>query len=230
MVKTIISAICVGVLILVGSIWECHLVDKEFAEFNQALSIVYEKIDNQTATIDDVYAVQKNWLEKKQTLHALIPHTEIKEVDFCTYEIVKNKLQDKWNDIVSVRGYVAVVEGNINKKQGIIKSYLKESKTKMVYSSKERDAKLAITEYKVIKENSLYSLVDINLLTGRKNQIRVHFKDIGNPLIGDKKYGATKDPLDRLALHSTKIGFAYNGKKYLFESQVPFKMINLFNK
>ena len=101
MVKTVISAICVGVLILVGSIWECRLVDKEFNEFNQALNVVYQKIDNQTATIDDVYAVQKNWLNKKQTLHALIPHTEIKEVDLWIAETATLVRDKQWEDAIS---------------------------------------------------------------------------------------------------------------------------------
>ena len=101
MVKTIISTICVGILILVGSIWECKLVDKEFNEFSQALNVVYQKIDEQTASIDDVYAVQKNWLEKKQTLHALIPHTEIKEVDLWIAETATLVRDKQWEDAIS---------------------------------------------------------------------------------------------------------------------------------
>ena len=145
-------------------------------------------------------------------------------------ESIKNELQDKWNEIVSLRGYIALVEGKINQKEGIIKSYLKESKTKMVYSTKERDGKLAITKYKVLKENDKYTLVDINLLTGRKNQIRVHFADLGNPLVGDKKYGSINDPLKRLGLHASKLEFVYENRKYSFEASVPFKFDNMFKK
>ena len=97
----------------------------------------------------------------------------------------------------------------------------------MVYSCSKQEGKLAITEYKVIKENELYGLVDINLLTGRKNQIRVHFKDLGNPLAGDKKYGAATNPINRLCLHASKIEFNYNDKKYSFEAEIPFKMMNI---
>ena len=101
MVKTIISTICVGVLLLVGSIWECHVVDKQFDEFSGVLNVVYEKIDDQTATMDDVYSVQKCWLDKKQTLHALIPHTEIKEVDLWIAEAATLVRDKQWEDAIS---------------------------------------------------------------------------------------------------------------------------------
>lgn len=194
------------------------------------LTVATDKEKEKTAyVLVNKYIKNQNPKNKIFVLHRLDKDTSGVLV-FCKDEKIKNELQDKWNEIVSLRGYIALVEGKINKKEGIIKSYLKESKTKMVYSTKERDAKLAITQYKVIKESDLYTLVDVNLLTGRKNQIRVHFSDLGNPLVGDKKYGSTCDPLNRLGLHASKLEFYYNNKKYSFEADIPFKMNNIFKK
>lgn len=122
-------------------------------------------------------------------------------VMFAKNEKVKMLYQNNWNDIVISRNYVALVEGTLDKKENTIKSYLKENKNNIVYSTKDKTGKLAITNYKVIKEGK-NSLLDINIETGRKNQIRVHMKELGHPIIGDKKYG-TKN--DRLYLHAYKL-------------------------
>lgn len=122
-------------------------------------------------------------------------------VMFAKNEKIKKLYQDNWNDIVIMRKYVALVEGILNKKEDTIKSYLKENKNNVVYSTKDKTGKLAITNYKVIKEDK-NSLLDINIETGRKNQIRVHMKELGHPIIGDKKYG---NKGDRLYLHAYKL-------------------------
>ncbi len=188
------------------------------------LTVATDKEKEKTAYVEvSNYLKQKDKRNRIHVLHRLDKDTSGVLV-FCKDEKVKNYLQDNWNELVSLRKYVALVEGNINKKEGIIKSYLKESKTKMVYSCSKVEGKLAITEYKVLKENSKYSLVDINLLTGRKNQIRVHFKDMGNPLVGDLKYGSTCDPIKRLCLHASCLAFNYNNKEYRFETEVPYQI------
>ena len=101
MVKSIISMICVAVLLLVGAIWECNFVKEEFNEFHDAIEVVYDKVDGQTATIDDIYVVQNIWLKKKQTLHMLLPHTEIKEVDLWIAETATLVRDREWNDAIS---------------------------------------------------------------------------------------------------------------------------------
>lgn len=101
MVKSIISMICVAVLLLVGAIWECNYVKKEFNEFHDAIEVVYDKVDDQTATIDDIYVVQNIWLKKKKTLHMLLPHTEIKEVDLWIAETATLVRDREWNDAIS---------------------------------------------------------------------------------------------------------------------------------
>ena len=191
------------------------------------LTVATEKEKEKTAYVAvNKYIKQKDSKGKIFVLHRLDRDTSGVLV-FCKNEKIKNELQDKWNEYVMERRYIAVVEGILNKKEGIIKSYLKEGKNKMVYSTKEKDGKLAITEYKVLKENNKYSLVDVNLLTGRKNQIRVHFKDLNNPLAGDKRYGAFTDPIKRLCLHASKLVFKYNNKVYIFEANMPGKMLQL---
>ena len=185
------------------------------------LSVATDKEKEKTAyVLASKYVKQTNIKNKIHVLHRLDKDTSGVLV-FCKDEKVKNELQDKWNDIVSRRGYVALVEGSLNKKEGIIKSYLKENKNRMVYSCNKIDGKLAITEYKVLKENKKFSLISINLLTGRKNQIRVHFKDLGHPLVGDTKYGSASNELKRLCLHASIIEFSYDNKKYTFESNMP---------
>ena len=188
------------------------------------LTVATDKEKEKTAyVLASKYIKQENNKNRIYVLHRLDRETSGVLV-FCKDERVKDDLQNKWNECVTRREYIAIVEGKLLKKQGVIKSYLKEDKTKKVYSTKSKDGKLAITEYKVIKENNLYSLVDINLLTGRKNQIRVHFSDSGNPLVGDKKYGSNQDPIGRLCLHSSKLAFVYNNKEYVFLAQAPNKL------
>lgn len=131
-------------------------------------------------------------------------------VMFAKNEEIKNAFQDNWNDLVSYRGYLAIVEGKLSQKSGRIESWLKETTVHFVYSSnKPGDGKKAITNYKVLKENDENSLLQIDLETGRKNQIRVQLKDLGHCVIGDKKYGAKTNPLKRLGLHANKLEFTH---------------------
>ena len=101
MVKTIISVICVTLLLTVGTIFETNFISRQFEEFNVVLCTLYDKIDDQTATQDDVYAVQKNWIEKKRYLHAFIPHNEIKEVDLWLSETATLVHDKEWHDAIS---------------------------------------------------------------------------------------------------------------------------------
>lgn len=150
---------------------------------------------------------------------------------FAKNEPLKHELQDSWKEIVVDRAYVAVVEGKIDDAQGTIKSWLKETKTKLMYSSnKEGDGLEAITHYKLLQTNSKYSLLEIRLETGRKNQIRVHLKDIGHSIIGDKKYGSTTNPIGRLGLHAHILAFRHpvSGQMMRFETEVPKRFTGLF--
>ena len=171
------------------------------------------------------YLVSKNKFSKVFIVHRLDKDTS-GIVVLAKDEKTKNYLQENWNDIVSLREYVAVVHGKLKKNEDKIIQNLKETKTNLVYVSKE--GKEAITNYKVLKENDNYSLVSINIETGRKNQIRVAFSTLHHPILGDKKYGE-KDEFDRLYLHANRLKMYYKEikKDILFEVATPneFKKI-----
>ena len=147
---------------------------------------------------------------------------------FAKNEEVKYLLQNKWDKVE--RCYAAVVCGNVEKQNETIKSYLKETSTLITYSTNKKDGKLAITNYNKILSNDLYTLLEINIKTGRKNQIRVHMKDIGHPIIGDKKYNSNLNPINRLALHANYIKFTHpiTKKDIEIDIDIPDSFINLF--
>jgi len=132
------------------------------------------------------------------TIHRLDEYTS-GVLMFAKNEKTKMLFQDNWNNIVKKRIYIAVVEGKITK-DGRFHTFLKESKTGMVYSSKDKTGKEAITEYKVLKNKNNLTLLEVNILTGRRNQIRVHMSENNTPIVGDKKYGSKQK--SRLMLHA----------------------------
>jgi RluA family pseudouridine synthase len=141
---------------------------------------------------------------------------------FAKNEYTKQFLQESWKYFR--KKYYAVVLGTLQQKEGEITSYLFENATFRVYSvSDSNKGKLAITSYKVIKETVKYSLLDINLLTGRKHQIRVHFADKGHPVSGDMVYGRPEKGIKRLALHSYSLTITHPVTKneMHFETELP---------
>ena len=133
---------------------------------------------------------------------------------------LREKFVTQWKNVE--KKYLALVYGKLEEKSGIIESYLAEDDDYKMHSvENSRGAKFARTKYKVIKENSKYSLLEIDLLTGKKNQIRVHLSEKGHPIVGDIKYG--KDTRGRLALHAWSIKFRhpFNNEKMLFETKIP---------
>ena len=146
-------------------------------------------------------------------------------------EILKDKLQDNWNKIVKDRKYIAICEGIFEKKQGSIRQFLKETKTNIMYDSKNpNDGQEAITHYKVIKESTRYSLVEVHIDSGRKNQIRVAMNDLGHPIIGDNKYGNASNPINRLGLHAEILELTHpiSGKTMKFVAPIPNDFYKLF--
>jgi hypothetical protein len=93
--------IAVAVILFAGAILETRFINKQFDDFHYVLEVLYEKVDNECATIDDVYAVQQNWLKKKKSLHVFIPHTEIKEVDLWLSESATLVRDKEWEDAIS---------------------------------------------------------------------------------------------------------------------------------
>ena len=177
------------------------------------------------------YLVSKNKNAKVFIVHRLDKDTS-GIVLFAKDEKTKNKLQENWNEYVSLREYIAVVHGTLKKKEDRIVEYLKETKTNLVYTTKKDDGKEAITNYKVLKENNQYSLVSIFLETGRKNQIRVAFQSLKNPIVGDKKYGDKNDSENRLYLHANRLKIYYPEikKEILFETATPNEFKKIMNR
>ena len=101
MVKTFVSMLIVSIILVFGMAFESKFINKQFSDFNDVLCVLYEKVDSETATIDDVYAVQQNWLKKKKILHVFIPHTEIKEVDLWLSESATLVRDKEWEDAIS---------------------------------------------------------------------------------------------------------------------------------
>lgn len=101
MVKTIITIIITTLLLIGGAIFETNFINKQFDEFHDVLNVLYKKVDDQTATQNDVYAVQENWIEKKKVLHIFIPHNDIKEMDLWLSESATLVRDKEWNDAIS---------------------------------------------------------------------------------------------------------------------------------
>ena len=195
------------------------------------LSIASDKEKGSTA-----YRMLSDYVQQKDKHNRVFVVHRLDEDTSGVLMVAKNvkiqqALQEKWNEIVSKRGYYAIVEGVMEKPSGTIKSYLKKNAQNMMYSSKKPgDGQLAITHYKVIKSNDKYSLLDVNIDTGRKNQIRVHLGEIGHHIIGDDKYGEPSNPIKRLGLHAYELDLTHpiTGKKMKFTAPVPKEFSTLF--
>ena len=136
----------------------------------------------------------------------------------------QQSLIDGWQHLVTDRRYIALVEGELESQRGRIQSWLTEDKRFITHSSPvDNGGKLAVTHYNVIESSNGYSLVECELETGRKNQIRVHMADLGHPVVGDHKYGSEIDPMRRLGLHAYMLCFTHpvTGKHLRFETPVP---------
>ena len=123
----------------------------------------------------------------------------------------RDRLLNNWNNMVVERKYVAVVEGKMQQAQGTVKSFLAENEeTFEMYSTSDQKAgRLAVTHYRVIEQGRKFAMVELQLKTGRKNQIRVHMHDLGNPVSGDRKYGGHPSPINRIALHATHLSLVH---------------------
>lgn len=137
----------------------------------------------------------------------------------------RDKLISNWNNMVIERKYVAVVEGDVAQPEGTIKSFLAENPdTFEMYSTDDKKVgRLAVTKYRLLKQGKRFAMVEMEIKTGRKNQLRVHMQDMGNPVSGDRKYGGHPSPINRIALHATVLSFVHpiTGKAVTFNSPFP---------
>jgi 23S rRNA pseudouridine1911/1915/1917 synthase len=149
---------------------------------------------------------------------------------FARSQAVQEALQDDWQAAVLERTYVAVVEGRVTKPEGCITSWLKEDQALIMRSSATpNDGQKATTHFRVLQSSARYSLLELSLETGRKNQIRVHLQDLGHSVIGDSKYGAAQNPLHRLGLHARVLSFRHpvSGAVLRFETPIPPEFLRL---
>lgn len=141
---------------------------------------------------------------------------------FAKSEKAKRTLQKQWE--TSRKTYLAVVHGTPADRDKVITSYLAESKTFNVYSIRdETKGKLARTSYRLVKQSRKFALLEIDLLTGRKHQIRVHLAEAGHPIVGDRRYGKDKKKFKRMALHAQYLSFKHphSGNELSFSGNVP---------
>jgi len=141
---------------------------------------------------------------------------------FAKSEEIQDQIKDRWKE--TEKRYYALVEGKPPKSEGTVESWLKENKAQKVYTAKEApDAKFAVTHYKVIKELPEHTLLEIRIETGRKHQIRVHMSDLGCPIAGDWKYGATRKIQRHIRLHAFYFAMKHpvTDKQLEFKTQIP---------
>ncbi len=223
---------------------------REFQVFyNRRLKIVYEDDDilvvnkgygllsmgNDKVKDGTAYSILKDYLKRKDPRNKIfIIHRLDRDTSglmmFAKNEKAKEAMQHNWNNMVLNRKYVTVVEGDVEEPHGVVRSYLGETSQFEVFSTDDpSQGKLAVTRWTRLKEGSEYSLLEVELDTGRKNQIRVHMKDIGHPISGDRKYGAEASPIHRLALHARTLRFIHpvTRREMLFETPVPSSFIRL---
>ena len=144
----------------------------------------------------------------------------------------QQSLINSWQQLVTDRRYLALVKGEFEQPRGRIQSWLTEDKKFITHSSPvDNGGKYAVTHYNVLASSNGYSLVECELETGRKNQIRVHMAQLGHPVVGDRKYGSDEDPMRRLGLHAYMLCFTHpvTGKHLRFETPVPFCFEKLLN-
>ncbi|MDD3207379.1 MAG: RluA family pseudouridine synthase [Erysipelotrichia bacterium] len=191
--------------------------DEEFIVINKPsglLSVASDKIKGRTAyrMLMD-YVQQKDKHKRIYVVHRLDEDTSGVMMVAKTSEI-RDLLQKSWGSIVTSRGYYAIVEGVMEKKEDTLRNFLAENNLNLMYVTHNKTVgKECITRYKVISENKDYSLLDVHISSGRKNQIRVQLGHIGHFVIGDDKYGEPSDPLKRLGLHAYELSFIHPIKK-----------------
>jgi len=174
--------------------------------------------------------LQSKGAERVHVVHRLDRETSGVLV-FAKHFAAREALKEKFAAHDIERVYVAVIEGALDPPRGTFRSHLRERKDLRMESVDDLhpDAKLAVTHYRTIETNGRFSLLEIQLETGRKNQIRTHLAEAGRPIAGDRLYGSTINPLGRLGLHAKLLGFDHpaTGKRMVFTAPVPKSFVTL---
>lgn len=195
------------------------------------LSVSTAKVRERTA-----YHILSDYLKKSDPRNKIfVLHRLDRETSglmmFAKTRAVQEKMQANWNEMITERTYVAVVEGRPEKDSDLLTTNLQENAEARVYVVAE-GGKEAITRYQVLRTNDKYTLLELNLETGRKNQIRAQMEYIGHPIAGDYKYGAETDPTGRLMLHAQRLYFIHpeTGEEMRFDTRIPDSFKSLTSK
>lgn len=194
-------------------------------------------IASETELERTAYHVMTDYVQRKNPQDRIfIVHRLDRETSgvmmFAKNETVKKLLQDSWKEVVYERSYVAVVAGQVTPPAGTISTWLKETKTHLIYvSANSEEAQWAETHYETLRTSKDYTLLEVRLDTGRKNQIRVHMQHIGHSIVGDKRYGGHVDPIGRLGLHARVLSFRHpvTQRELRFATDVPKAFMRLFD-
>ena len=224
--------------------------DKGRKEFNnRLLKIVYEdayiivvekmqgllSVNTERQKERTAYTILNEYVQRSGRQHRVyIVHRLDRDTSglmmFAKDEKTQRTLRDNWHDIVTDRRYVAVVEGSMEKDYDTVVSWLTDKTLYVSSSGYDDGGSKSITHYRTIKRANGYSLVELDLETGRKNQIRVHSADMGHPVCGDIKYGNGDDPIHRLCLHAYMLCFYHPVTRQAmeFETMIPAAFRHLF--
>jgi 23S rRNA pseudouridine1911/1915/1917 synthase len=180
----------------------------------------------------NAYLGQNKGKERIQVVHRLDRETSGVLV-FAKNAYAREQLKEQFAAHTTERLYVALVEGTMDPEEGTFRSYLREMRDlKMVSVDVHPDAKFAVTHYRTVETNGRYSLLEVKLETGRKNQIRAHLSESGHPVVGDRVYGNELNPIGRLGLHAKLLGFDHpiTRKHMVFTAPVPKVFRDVFRK
>ena len=210
--------------------------DNDIIVINKGSGILSVSTDN--VKDGTAYSILRDYLKKKDPrLMLFVVHRLDRDTSglmmFAKTEESQQVLRHNWNNMILERLYVAVLEGYLEEDKGYVKSRLAENSQFVVYSTDvPGEGRLAVTHYEVMERGHGYTLAQFSLDTGRKNQIRVHASDLGHPIAGDRKYGASTSPIHRLALHAMTLRFAHpvTRKDMNFQTPIPAAFIGAVRK
>ncbi len=248
-IKSLLKRECIYVNGVMVDKYDYRVMVGDVIEFNKRdsfdLKIIYEDddiividkpsgiltISNDNEKVNTLYRKVSDYLKRDNKKVFAVHRLDVDTsgvILFAKNQRVQKMYQDNWNSLAKRREYTALVEG-ISDDKGHIESYLKQTRTLLVYSSKNKDGLFSITDYEKICDNGKYSMLRILISTGRRNQIRCHMHDIGHSILGDKRYKAKDNPINRLCLHANRLEIVnpITNEIMVFNSDIPKEFYNI---